>query len=253
MYSFKDSLIDWANQKGAWTRILVAAGIALLVTAIILAAAMPGKGAVNTNKVDIGGLKTTMVAVVDSLDTKASQAELENLSQDVTDTLDDQAGDISGLQTRVGNAESGINEAKTNINAIRNGLKELSNSPPEAYLTGVFENYTLHTKSSEAGIFTANVHLVYLAPIYVGNTTTHDETMSAFYGSINFTASTTTPAYVPVATFDGTAWGISEVWFNVGVFPLAANNEKEIDIECVGLNSTWEPSFAYVEVWPILG
>jgi hypothetical protein len=243
MYSFKDRLIDWVNNKGAWTHILLAVGITLLVTTIILAAAMPSKGVVNANAGDIGGLKTTIGTVVDALSTKASQTELDGFSENVTNALDDQARDVTGLRNRVNTAETKLNEARTDITNIQDSLAD------QVSLTGTFGNYTLHAKSNVAGNFTANVHLIYSAPIYVGNTTTHDETLSAFYSGISWTE--TTPLYATVATFNGMAWGISEVWWNIGTFELVGNTEKALNIKCTGLNSTWKPSFAYVEVWRV--
>lgn len=256
MYSLKDRLIDWANQRGAWTHILAAVVIALIITAIILGVAMPSKGVVNDNKTDIGELKSTMVAVVDGLATKASQAELDSFAGNVTEALDDQEVDINGLEARANTADNRINEARGNITTMQgnittmwNDIEAITCSPPEGYLTGTFGNYTLHAECNEAGTFTANVHLVYSAPLRIGNTTTHDEILSAFYSEIIWVE--TTPTYVAVVTFNGTAWGISEVWWSVGAFELAANTEKEIDISCAWLNSTWEPSFAYVEVYAI--
>jgi len=244
MYSFKDRLIDWVERRGTWARILLAAGIALIITAIILAAAMPGRGVVNANKADIS-------TVIDALTTKASHTELDSWGQDITQALSTQAVDIIGLRARLEAAEDELEDARDDITAIQGSLAELSNSPPEAYLTGTFKNYILHVKSSEVGNFTANVYLVYPAPICVGNTTAYSETVSTFYGGINFTEST--PAYVPVATFNGTDWGISKAWWNVGIFPLEATTSTLLNITCVGLNSTWEPSFAYVEVFKANG
>ena len=249
MYSFKDRLIDWVERRGTWTRILLAVGIALIITVIILAVAMPGKSATNANAVEIGGLKTTIGAVADVLGTKASQTELNSWGQNITQALSAQVLDIIGLRARVKTAEDKLKDGRDDITAIQGSLAELLN---KAYLTGIFKNYILHAKSSEAGNFTANIHLVYSAPLYVGNTTTHDETLSAFYAGVNWTASATMPAYIPVATSNGTVWGISEIWWNIGTFELTANNEKVIGATCAGLNSTWEPSFAYVEVWLIV-
>jgi len=250
MYSWKDRLIDWVNQRGAWTHILVAVGIALLITAIILGAAMPSKGVVNANAGRISEVQNTIGTITDGLATKASQADLDNLSQSLTDTIDGQDRDIGGLRTRMSAAENGISEARTDITTIQSDMAGLSNSPPEAYLTGTFSNYTLHAKSNEAGNFTTNVHLVYSAPIYVGNATTHDGTLSAFYDDVIWME--TTPAYAAVATFNGTAWGISEVWWNVGIFELEANTEEEIEVSCAWLNNIGESSFAYVGVWSVL-
>lgn len=261
MYSFKDRLRDWvsnlkgrlgdwANQRGAWSHILMAVGITLVVLAIVLGAAMPSKGQVNTNKVDIGGIKNSLAAVVDGLTTKASQAALDEFSTTVTGALGDQELDITALQARANATDNKINEAKGDINAIRNDLEELTCSPPEGYLAGSFGNYTLYAECNEAGNFTANVHLVY-SPM-VGTAANHTAIVDSFYASVDWGVNATIPSYVPVPSFDGTAWGISEVWWNVGTFALAAKTEKAIDITCAGLNSTWAPSYAYVEVWPVL-
>ena len=250
MYSWKDRLTDWANQRGAWTHILVAVGVTLLITTVILAAAMPSKGVVNANVVGIGKVQTTIGTIADGLAKKATRTEFDDLSEVVTDALDDRVGNITGLVSRMNTTEAKLDEARTDITAIQDSLAGLVCSPPEAYLTGTFGDYILHAKSSDAGYFTANVHLVYSAPIHTGNTTTHDEILSAFYSGIIWVE--TTPSYAAVATFNGTAWGISEVWWNVGTFELAANDETVMDISCAWLNSAWEPNFAYVEVWPIL-
>lgn len=240
MLSWKDRLIDWANRQGVWTRILMPVGITMLIIGIILAVAMPNKGVVTTNKVDIGQVKTTMGTVVDGLTKKASQAGLDSLAENVTNKFNNQASSISGLGTRMGNAETKITAVRSDITVIQGDLAELSNSLSEGYLTGAFGNYTLHAKSNEVGNFTAVVHLAY------------PDMLNEFYDGYNWTVNTTVPAYVPVFAFNGTAWGINEIWWNVGVFELVANNETAIPITCVGLNSTWEPSYAYVEVWQVI-
>jgi len=250
MYSWKDKLIDWANQRGAWTRILMAVGITMLIVAIILGAAMPSKGVVETNKVDIGGLKNTMDDVVDGLATKASHNELEDLSETVTNALGDQAADISDVDERTRIAEEKLTQARTDIAAIQEDVAGLTYSPPEGYLTGAFGNYTLHAKSNDAGNFTARVHLVY-SPMVV-SAANQTAAVDGFYGSVDWSVNATIPGYVPVVAFDGTTWGINEIWWNVGIFELAAKTEKAIDITCAGLNSTWEPSYVYVEVWPVI-
>jgi hypothetical protein len=273
MYSWKDRIKDWVNNTkgrltywadttGPWTRILTAVGIALVITAIILAAAMPSRGEVEANKVDIGEAQNSIGLISEALATKASQAaldtleaELDTLDEDVTGTLEDQAGDISGLTTRMGNAEHKVSDAQDditimqgNITTMQDTLNKLPNSPPEGYLTGTFGDYTLHAESSEAGNFTANVHLMYSRAFSCNGT--YVECQEYFYSGIDWAKAT--PAYATIVTYNRTAWGISQVWWNIGTFELEANTEKTIDITCVGLNSTWEPSFAYVGVWPIL-
>lgn len=230
MYSWKDRLIDWANQRGAWTHFLVAVGAALVITAIILAAAMPSKSAVNANADCIGELQSTLGIVVDALGTKASKTGL----QELTDALGIQAGDISLLGNRVRNTE-------TRLNTVEGDLAELTCTPPEAHLTGTFGEYTLHIKSSEAGNFTADVHLIYSPPLWIdGGNTTVEEILAGF---------TTSSGWVtPTVSYNGTVWAVTGVGFNIGTFELAADTETTIPVTCTGLNSTWEPTFAYVEV-----
>lgn len=247
MYSFKDRLIDWANQRGAWTHIMVAVGIALVITAIILAAAMPSKSTINANAADISEFQAAIDMISARLSTKISQAELDNWVQNINNALGTQAGDISSLGNRVGNAETRLSGVEGNVTAINDSWAKLTCSPPEAYLTGTFRDYTLHVKSSEAGNFTANMHLVYSPS--VGNAINYTETLDGFYAGINW-AEPSIPAYICSVNFNGSAWGISEVWFNIGTFEIT-DNETRIDITCAGLNSAWEPDFVYAEVFKI--
>ena len=172
----------------------------------------------------------------------ATQGDLEAVS----DTVTTHTTNIAGLQTRIGNAENRISEVQEDIAA-------LPGSPPEGYLTGTVGNYTLHAECSIAGNYTANVNLVYLIPKSVGNATTQDEALNLFYSGINW-AATSVPGYVGTLTYNGNTglWGISRVSFNIGIFAMAANTETDVGIKFSGLNSTYAPDFAYVEVWPVL-
>ena len=250
MYSWKDKLIDWANRKGAWTHILVGAGIALVILAIILAAAMPSKGVVNTNAASIAETQDTVGTIANALGTKASQAEFDALSGDVTDALGDQAADISEIDERTRIAEEKLTQARIDITTIQGQMTTAINSSLTATLAGTFGNYTLSVKSDEVGDFMATVHLVYQPS--AGNTTSYADVLDDFYTTVNWTVNATISSYVPVGTFDGTSWGITEIWWNVGTFELVADTEKTFEITCAGLNSMWEPSYAYVEVWPVL-
>lgn len=326
MYSWKDRLVEWIDQRGAWTRILVAVGIMVVITIIILLAAIPSKSAVNDNTAGISEVQTT-------LGTKASQSELNSWSQNISKKLGTLAtaaslanainqikeSDIKTMQGRLTTAEGKLEDAGIDIDAlvtqaaihginittlkawsdnmsitisdaiaqikvatnqtmineqdivvlealtdsitgnvtamfttlldIEGDLEDAMNSPPEAYLTGTFGNYILHAKSNVAGDFTANVHLVFSPPLGVGNATTYSQAVANFYASLIWMAPNI-KAYVPVPTYNGIDWGISEVWWSVDTFELAANTETNFNIIFGGLAAM--PSFAYVVIYPAL-
>ena len=157
----------------------------------------------------------------------------------ISNTTAENSDDIETLQSWAEDAEDRITTVET------------LNSPPEGYLTGTVGNYTLHAKAREVGNYTANVNLVYSTPVSAGNATTYDGTLQAFYASVNWSASLV-PDYVCSLTCDNTTWGISKVFFSIGTFALEADIEKTIAVPFGGLNSTYEPDFAYVEVYPVL-
>jgi len=229
--------------KETWAHIGMAVGIAILISAVILLTTTPR---LSTYKSDINRLNTITTTTAEELDdilglgTLATDKDIDSLNS----TIADHAGHISTLKSRMNNADS-------RINALANDIDKLMIcSPPDAYLTGAFGNYTLHIESNKAGNFTANVHLVYSPPIAVGNATTQDEAINKFYASINWTVPTIR-TYVPSASYNGTAWGINKVSFNIGAFNLGANTKTDIDIIFGGLPSVYDPSFAYVDIYPV--
>jgi hypothetical protein len=243
--TFGDRLREWFSlNKSAVMCAAIAVVIAVLITTPVIGRLAPTRGDYNT---DMAGLHTQLAAMNSSmtalagnvanvlaLGPLATSSELATVSNKVTShTLD-----ISVLTGRVATIETNV--------------AEIIASPPEGYLTGNFStNYTLHARCSTAGNYTANVNLVYLTPVAMGNTTQEDA-LQTFYGSINWTG--VAPSYVCTTTYSGntSSWGISQVRWNIGTFEMAANNETLVDIIFGGLNSTYEPDFAYVEVYPVL-
>ena len=178
--------------------------------------------------------------------------DISDLRGDIRTTTEQYSGVANTVALHTGSIDSlggRIDTVEGNITAIEDELATASDSPPEGYLTGMVGNYTLHARCSEAGNFTANVHLVFATPTTVGNATTYSEAVANFTATVNYTVANVKP-YVPVAIYNGTAWGISQVWWNIGTFALAADTEATISILFGGLANT--SSFAYVEVWPIL-
>ena len=248
--SFKDRI---AEHKGSIIKVVAVIGIAAIISAVMVMALAVGKDTYTTDKDRMeAGITVTGAKVADiendvddilALGPLATAADLAGVTSQTVGL----AANLSALETR-----QDIDHAKI----IEHGqtLTTLTGSPPEGYLTGTFANstgnYTLHTRCDTAGNYTANINLVYLAPVIVGNTTQEDA-LQTFYGSVNWTA-TNTMVYVPTLTYNSTAWGVSKVQFNIGTFALAANNETPIPVVFGGLNATYAPNFAYVEVYPIL-
>ena len=229
--------------KEAWAHIGIAAGIAVIISAIILVTTTPRLSTYNS---DIDRLNTITATTAENL---ADILGLGNLA--TSDEIDSLNGTVADHTGEIGTLKSRINNADGRINTIANDIEELVCSPPDAYLSGTFGNYALHVKSNKAGNFTANVHLVYSAPIVMGNATTQDGAISAFYSGINWTKPTVQD-YVPTIAYNGTVWGISQVSFNIGTFALATNTEEIVNIKFGGLNISYEPTFAYVKVYRVL-
>ena len=249
--SFKDRI---AEHKGSIIKVIAVIGIAAIISAVMVMALAVGKDTYTTamDRME-AGITVTGAKVADiendvddilALGPLATRADVAN----VTSRTEAITQDVGTLQTSLGLAQ-------TKILNLEAQLALVAGSPPEGYLTGTFANstgnYTLHAKCSEAGNFTANINLVYSAPVSLGNATAYDDAMQVFYGSINWTAANTT-VYVPTLAYNSTTWGVSKVQFNIGTFGLAANNETTIPVLFGGLNATYAPDFSYVEIWPVL-
>ena len=227
---------------------VVMIAIAVIVCALMTPKLAPSKGEYTTA---ITGLEGDIARASASINTLGTS--LNNRMDGVEQTVQTATGEVNLISMNTTQNSNAIQTLQTWAAGAEGRITtvEAHTSPPEGYLTGNSTgNYTLHAKCSEAGNFTANVHLVYAALIYVGNTTDYDETVGAFYAGINWTLADR--KYVPVVTYNSTDWGISQVWFNAGTFALAANNETTIPVLFGGLNATYEPGFAYVEIWPVL-
>ena len=245
----RDSFLDRIREhKTTIIQVIVVVAISVIVCAL-----WTSEQAVSKGEFDAA------VVALEGEDARAS-ASINTLGTSLTDRMDDVEAAAETATTTVGTISVTTTENCDDIDVLqawaegadgRIATVEAENSPPEGYLTANSTgNYTLHAECSEAGNFTANVHLMYAAPIYVGNTTTYDEAIGAFYAGINWTLANRD--YIPVVTSNGTDWGVAQVWFNIGTFALAANNVTAVPILFGGLNSTYAPDFAYVEVWPVL-
>jgi len=229
--TLKDRIRDYiTDHKETIIKVLVVAGIAAIMSGIIIAGVIDG-----------------VHSRLEELDSDVDRVlELWPYpTQDDIDAIgnrtDDNEDMIGGLDSRLGSAENCIT-------ALQNDVAGLLCSPPEGYLTGTFGNYTLHARASEAGEFTVNVHLVYSPPLTAGNSTNFTAAASWFYDIIDYTSPYLRDYYCTIS-YDGVAWGISRVSFNIGTITLAAKAEAAIDVKCGGLPV--DPSFAYVEIYPV--
>ncbi|HUW44809.1 MAG TPA: hypothetical protein VMW50_03345 [Dehalococcoidia bacterium] len=224
-------------------RIAVVVAIATSISAIMVLGLAPGKASYNAEMSRIYDDTTTLTGQINGIldmGPLATRAQLEAIR-----------AQAEGIRDEIGLLQTKMYIAENITTTMQSDLAGIICSPPEGYLTGAAGNYTLHAKAGKAGNFTANVHLVYSPPVSVGNATTQEEALQAFYGSINWTAPSLRD-YICTLAYNGTAWKVSQVSFNIGTFTMVSNTEKTVGIEFGGLNSSYEPDFAYVEVYPIL-
>lgn len=217
--------------RESWKAIGIAVGVSLVIVAIILAVAMP-RQAYYQEQIDT--LSASWAYAV--IQNQETVNKLWDKVQNITGAFSNQTDELNLYHAQLLDALDRLSIAENNLANFHCSI--------EGYLTGTYPDYKLYVKTSEAGNYTADVHLVYQPA--AGNYTSYNQTLTEFYASINFTAA---PAYATTITFNGTAWGISEVWFNIGVYGIEPPSVAVIPITCTGLNLT--PSFAYVEVFKV--
>ena len=202
------------------------------------------------NSLDIEALEAALSNAQNQTDTMAVGLEAVcNQTSAHNASIHTLAANVSALDTRANSTDTQIAGMESQITDIEDELANAINSPPESYLTGTAGNYTLHAKSSESGNFTATVHLVYSPPIAVGNTTSSNAT-AEFYSTMDWPKANR--SYVPTLAYDGTDWLVVEVCFNIGTFEMSAATDRQVMVEFGGLDSAYEPDYAYVEVYPVL-
>lgn len=238
-YGLKDRIVDFVRnfcdkhnfKKENLLDILIAVGLSALIAFAIASGVSPNVDAIYD---EVYWLSQTDQEILDSIGLLDDQDAAAILA-------------LHGINATVSGHVATINDLAALIHALQYKTDNIICSPPEAYLTGEFGNYTLCAKSSKSGNFTSNVHMVYSPPIVAGNATNYTDAAEYFYIGINWTMANY--LYTPSISFNGTAWGISEVSFNIGTFMLEANAEALIDIKCYGLSLI--ASYAYVEVYHI--
>ena len=238
-YGIKDRVVDFFRnfcdkhnfKKENLSHILIAVGLSALIAFGIATGVSPSIDGVNDNIDSLGQTDDYILTTIDAL-----------LAQDA-----DTASTMGGINSTVSGQVASINALALLLNGLQTDLDNLVCSPPDAYLGGTFGDYTLYVKSSKAGEFTANVHLVYAPPLSAGNATNYTTAVEYFCTGVNWTAAN--QLYIPTVAFNGTSWVICQVSFNAGTFTVGAGTEAIIPTSCRGLEG--QPSYAYAEVYSV--
>lgn len=237
MYSWKERLADWWHRvterwelrKEVYVHIGIAVVIALALTGIILGATIPGMKAGISQQSE--QFAQDMADIIDQM-----QSDYDDFQANMTEQLDDIGDEIhNDLQALIGAMQAELDQLQSDLGSLT-----------AAYLTGEYGNYSVHVKALVGGNFTANVHLQYSPGI--GNSTDYTAALDYFSASVNWTIGGV-PSYVCSPTFNGTAWVITDVWFNIGSFTLHPDGVSILPVACTGLNTTWVPDLAYVDVF----
>lgn len=217
--------------------IIIAVIVSLIFCAIIVNNTSVGQDVFTEEMAEVKGTVNGFGARV--VDNEAALATVYEQYGGVANTVGQHTGDIGALQTRMATAEGNITRLGDRINEV--------GSPPEGYLTGSPGNYTLHARASQAGNYTANIHLVFAPAVATGNDTL-EGALDVFLGTITWNATYIKP-YVPVLSYNGTGWVVTEVWWNLGTFALP-DGTKDITVLFGGLPRF--PTYSYVEIYPVL-
>lgn len=244
MYSWKDRLREMLGMdRVAAIHLAMAVIISVIIAAVLVNQLGVGQGTYDADMARLEQGITTMGS-----DVADNAQDIAGVVKDVGDLVGDVAAintNYAGIPAMVGLhadtitlLQGRMDTAEGSITALDAGLATVA-SPPEAYLTGNLTagNITIHAEASYNGTYTANVHLVF-ASVVVNWTAT-----------VNW-AAPNVKAYVPVETYNGTAWEASQAWWSIGTFDLVAHTEKAINVLFGGLADT--PSYAYVEIYPVL-
>lgn len=237
-----DTVKMWVlSHKVLLIQVAAVISIAVIVAAIMIHDIVPTKTAFTKEVERLETGITTVGSTVSGLGSKL--VTIEGSVKTTQDELDAVTDTLPALRTRLDLAEEYINTIGAQVEAV----EAMLGSPPEAWLTGIAGNYTLHAKASEAGNFTATIHLGYTTPVEASNGT-YQQALDAFYGTVDWDADNVND-YVPTLSYDGTGWSVTRASFSVGVFGLESKTEKTITVLFDGLHEHYAPDWAYVEIW----
>ncbi|MCK4714239.1 MAG: hypothetical protein KAT35_01585, partial [Candidatus Aenigmarchaeota archaeon] len=225
--------------REVWVHIGISVGIALALVGIILG---PVISCVNA---DIRDQATHFDKLVDGQAdyfNDAVAATREGLRAE----YDSFQGNMTQQWDVIDYTLASFDERLTIMQAELDQLQSGSWNEASAHMAGEYPNYTLHMRSMIGGNFTANVHLHYVPGM--GNSSNYTAALDYFCTAVDWTMEDV-PSYVCQPAFNGTAWVITDIWFNVGLFELGQDQDAALPVSCVGLNSTWVPTLVYVDVF----
>jgi len=249
--SSKDKVINWLKEnKVDFIRAGAVIAIAVIVGAIMIPdiAVTHGKHDAAVNRMEqavshVGSEIADQSKVVQSInaDLMATEDEVKALAATVG-TYD---GAIETLDARADATDATIERVEENVAAVEEALAAIDASAPEAWLTGVAGNYTLHAKSSRNDTYTATIYLHYEEPI----------AFEDFFGSMDW-EDEHLQHYMPMMTVamsgNTTALMLTGVSFNIGTFTLEADEEDTREVLYGGIHEDYKPDWAYVEIWPVV-
>jgi len=254
MYSWKDRLRDFLGMdRAAGVRMAMAVVIAVIIAAVIITQIGVTQGAYNVDSARWEQGLTTMGSTVanNAKDIGDNYVYIKGLKTQVGNfsvtQFDGVANTVALQGSSIESVKGRLDIAEGNITALNAELATIC-SPPEAYLTGNLTtgNITIHAEASSNGTYTANVYLVYSRAFSFNGT--YAEAQQHFYSGINWT--TGTPYYTTIVATNGTHWGLAGVWWSIGAFTLTADTDTPINVVFGGLTDA--PSYAYVEIYPVL-
>lgn len=242
----KQRISDWWQMTTQTRPTLAYVGlsvvIALVVMGIILGIAIPGA------KVDAMAYARQQAtqAMNNVTATRVQlQADFEVFQTTIQQGIN---GVLDGMSSVLNQTQADTATVTAALVALQSDVAGLNEAASSSYLAGTFGNYTIHARSAGGGNFTANVHMLYAPGL--GNLTDYVAALDYFTASVNWSMESV-PVYVCTPTFNGTTWAVAEIWFNVGVLQLQPGEEAVFPVSCIGLNETWQPSFAYVDMFRV--
>jgi len=143
-----------------------------------------------------------------------------------------------------------LNAANSRINSVEAILDSQIPNTLSYSLNGTFGNYTLSLLTTEAGNYTAIVHMLYNPAKNVGVVNgTSEDALVDFYSGGNWTTSLD-KNYIPVLLLSSSQWKVSKVSFYTDSFSLTANNTTTVSVTFTGLKYACDT--AYAEIFKVV-
>ena len=236
---------EWLKEHKLY---FIQAGCAIAIVVIVAAIMIPdmavthGRLEAAMNRVDqgiahIGSEIADQARVVQSISADLEAAE---------DEVDELADTVGSYYDTIVAAAAKADELASALDQLQGQIGAIDASAPEAWLTGVAGNFTLHVKVSDAGLYSATIYLCYAEPVVLG-AGNHTAAVDEFYAIVDWGEAGF--AYIPTLSHDGHNWVVTAVSFNIGTVHLEVA-EETIVVVYGGLPEDYKPDWAYAAVWP---